>query len=221
MQTENKIQLVTFDLDGTMLDDEWAHAEANRRIGERLGVDHTQLGRLTGYSVRMRWQELCRKAGISVDIEELADEHFRITLELLQEAGTAEAPGLTETMSALKRGGYAIAVASSSDESFVRAVVELLQLTKYVDFFLTKNQVEELKPSPEIYLTACNLANVSASQAVGVEDSDPGCLALRRAGMYSIGFTNGGKNHQTMPDANTQIASMTDLLPLLELLQKR
>ena len=41
-----KIQLVTFDLDGTMLDDEWAHAEANRRLGVKLGVDHTRLGRL-------------------------------------------------------------------------------------------------------------------------------------------------------------------------------
>ena len=105
MQTKNAIQLVTFDLDGTMLDDEWAHAEANRRIGERLGVDHTRLGKLTGYSVRLRWQELCRQAGLSVDIEELADEHFQITLDLLREAGTAEAPGLTETLSMLKADG--------------------------------------------------------------------------------------------------------------------
>ncbi|SFP88448.1 haloacid dehalogenase superfamily, subfamily IA, variant 3 with third motif having DD or ED [Oscillibacter sp. PC13] len=220
MQTKNVIQLVTFDLDGTMLDDEWAHAEANRRIGERLGVDHTRLGKLTGYSVRLRWQELCRQAELSVDIEELADEHFQITLDLLREAGTAEAPGLTETLSMLKADGYLLAVAFSSDEPFVRAVVELLRLTSYVDFFLTKNQVEKLKPSPEIYLTACRLANVSVSQAVGIEDSDPGCLALRRAGMYSIGFTNGGKNRQQLADADARISSMRDLLPLLEKLQR-
>ena len=67
-----KIQLVTFDLDGTMLDDEWAHAEANRRLGVKLGVDHTRLGRLTGYSVRKRWEELCRLAGVEADIEEIA-----------------------------------------------------------------------------------------------------------------------------------------------------
>lgn len=33
-----KIQLVTFDLDGTMLDDEWAHAlRQTRRLGVKRG----------------------------------------------------------------------------------------------------------------------------------------------------------------------------------------
>lgn len=87
-----KIQLVTFDLDGTMLDDEWAHAEANRRLGVKLGVDHTRLGRLTGYSVRKRWEELCRLAGVEADIEEIAREHFDITLEIVKAEGIPEAP---------------------------------------------------------------------------------------------------------------------------------
>ncbi len=218
MQTNHQIQLVTFDLDGTMLDDEWAHAEANRRIGVRLGVDHTRLGKLTGYSVRLRWQELCRAAGLTADIEALAAEHFAITLQLLREAGTPAAPGLEETLRALKADGYTLAVASSSDETFVRAVVDYLQLTAFIDFFLTKDQVTELKPSPEIYQTACRLAGVSPDRAAGIEDSDPGCLALRRAGMHSIGFTNGGQNQQALPDADVRIGAMPDLLPLLKTL---
>ena len=56
MQTTHRFDLITFDLDGTMLDDEWAHGDANRLMGQRLGIDHTQLGPMTGYSVRMRWQ---------------------------------------------------------------------------------------------------------------------------------------------------------------------
>ena len=32
-----KIQLVTFDLDGTMLDDEMGACRANRRLGVKLG----------------------------------------------------------------------------------------------------------------------------------------------------------------------------------------
>ena len=32
MQMTRRFDLITFDLDVTMLDDEWAHGEANRRM---------------------------------------------------------------------------------------------------------------------------------------------------------------------------------------------
>ena len=52
-----------------------------------------------------------------------------------------------------------------------------------------------------------------------MEDSEPGCLALRRAGIYSIGFLNEGANHQNLEAADTKIQRMQDLLPLLEQMQ--
>ena len=215
MQMTRRFDLITFDLDGTMLDDEWAHGEANRRMGQRLGIDHTQLGPMTGYSVRMRWQELCRCTGRDLDVEQLAEEHFRLTLEVIKEAGIPEAPGLTATLRALKEDGYSIAVVSSSDEWFVREGTDLLGLTSYLDFFVTQNQVLRLKPDPESYLTAQRLAGVPAHRALGIEDSTPGCQALRRAGMYSVGFLNGGKNTQALEDTDATIDQMEELLSLL------
>ena len=215
MQTTRRFDLITFDLDGTMLDDEWAHGEANRRMGQRLNIDHTQLGPMTGYSVRMRWQELCRCTGRDLDLEQLAEEHFRLTLEILKQAHIREAPGLTPTLRTLKAEGYPIAVVSSSDEWFVWEVTDLLGVTSYLDFFITPSQVHRLKPDPECYLTAQNLAGVPAHRALGVEDSTPGCQALHRAGMYSVGFLNGGKNTQILEDADATIAQMEELLSLL------
>ena len=168
MQMTRRFDLITFDLDGTMLDDEWAHREANRRMGQCLGIDHTQLGPMTGYSVRMRWQELCRCTGRDLDVEQLAEEHFRLALEVIKEAGIPEAPGLTATLRTLKEDGYSIAVVSSSDEWFVREVTDLLGLTSYLDFFVTQNQVQRLKPDPESYLTAQRLAGVPAHRALGI-----------------------------------------------------
>ena len=215
MQTTRRFDLITFDLDGTMLDDEWAHGEANRLMGQHLGIDHTQLGPMTGYSVRMRWQELCRCTGRDLDLEQLAEEHFRLTLEILKKSDVREAPGLTPTLRALKAEGCPIAVVSSSDEWFVREVTDLLGLTPYLDFFVTQNQVQRLKPDPECYLTAQRLAGVPGHRALGVEDSTPGCQALRRAGMYSVGFLNGGKNTQVLEDTDATIGEMTELLSLL------
>ena len=121
MEGNRRFHLVTFDLDGTMLNDEWAHAEANRRIGAKLGIDCTALGDMTGYSVRTRWQALCRQADVTADVEEIARDHFRITLEIIRQARIPESAGLTRTLRALRAAGYTLAVVSSSDEDFVRA----------------------------------------------------------------------------------------------------
>ena len=94
MEGNRRFHLVTFDLDGTMLNDEWAHAEANWRIGAKLGIDCTALGDMTGYSVRTRWQALCRQADVTADVEEIARDHFRITLEIIRQARIPESAGL-------------------------------------------------------------------------------------------------------------------------------
>ena len=96
-----------------------------------------------------------------------------------------------------------------------KEVTDLLGLTSYPDFFVTQNQVQRLKPDPESYLTAQRLAGVPAHRALGIEDSTPGCQALRRAGMYSVGFLNGGKNTQALEDTDATIDQMEELLSLL------
>ena len=99
---------------------------------------------MTGYSVRMRWQELCKCTGRDLDVDQLAEEHFRLTLEIIKESRVPEAPGLTSTLQALKADSCSIAVVSSSDEWFVRDVTDYLHVTPYLDFFVTKDQVSSL-----------------------------------------------------------------------------
>lgn len=221
MKENRRFRLVTFDLDGTMLDDEWAHAEANRQIGAKLGIDYTALGDMTGYSVRTRWQALCRQADVAADVEEIARTHFRITLEIIRQARIPESTGLTETFHALRAAGYTLAVVSSSDEDFVRAVTDYLGVADLLDCFVTQNQVAVLKPAPDIYRKVQALTGIPAEAALGVEDSAPGCQALRSAGMYAVGFTDGGRNRQDLSHADTRIAGMGELLPLIHRLQNQ
>lgn len=219
MEKARRLQLVTFDLDGTMLDDEWAHAKANGRIAAQLGIDPALLGDMTGYSVRTRWESICRQAGVSADVETIARTHFRITLEIIRQARVAESPGLTQTLRALRKAGYTLAVVSSSDEDFVRAVTEYLGVAELLDCFVTQNQVAVLKPAPDIYRKVQALTGIPAEAALGVEDSAPGCQALRAAGMYAVGFTDGGRNLQDLSCADMRIACMQELLPLIQRLQ--
>lgn len=217
MNDNKQIKLVAFDMDGTMLDNEWAHARANEQIARELGVELPQNVRPCGYSVREYWQSICQNEGIQADVEQLAQQHFQKTMDVIKEAKVPEMPGLGRVLRSLKESGRQVAITSSSDESFVREVADYLGVTPYIDFFVTKDQVTRLKPAPDIYLEALRLAGVKAEQALGVEDSVPGCRALREAGLHSVGFLNEGSNFQgDRLESDYRIERMDELYTLVE-----
>lgn len=214
------IKMITFDLDGTIIDDEWAHEQAKTEIAASLGVyGDLELSYYTGRSNRLFWDSVCKRATKSADIEQLVTQQFQRVLALLRQAKQPEAPGLTKTLQYLKQEGIIVAVTSGSDSSFVEGLLEYLHITKYIDVKVTKDHVRFVKPDPDIYLAAQRMAGIDARYALGVEDSLPGCQALRKAGMVSAGFTNQGKNPQCLETADFRVAEMTELIPLLQQLR--
>lgn len=90
-----KIQLVTFDLDGTMLDDEWAHARGKPPPGCQAGGGSYPLGAADRLFRAETLGGIVPPGRCGGRIEEIAREHFDITLEIVKAEGIPEAPGLT------------------------------------------------------------------------------------------------------------------------------
>lgn len=221
MLDAKKIKMVTFDLDGTIIDDEWAHEQAKTEIAGSFGAEgDLELSRFTGRSNRLFWENVCRSCGANEDIEALVDRQFKRVMELILETGQPESPGLTETMKYLKENGYTIALTSGSDVGFVDSIIDYLNIREYVDVKVTKDHVKKVKPDPDVYLTAQRMAGFRDCECVGVEDSLSGCTALRAAGMVSVGYTNLGKNPQDLSLADHRIQVMTDIIPLLEAMNR-
>lgn len=219
------LKLVTFDLDGTIIDDEWAHEQAKTEIAKDLGATgDLALSHFTGRSNRLFWENVYEafKLPGEPDIENLVARQFRRVFELLQEAKQPESNGLTETLRYLKANGYTTAICSGSDLSFVDDILGFLNLCDYFDFKVTKDYVKNVKPAPDIYLAAQKLSGIGAEFAVGIEDSYSGCLSLRSAGMLSIGYTNQKKNtSQDLSIADYSIDEMTGMIPVLEQLKEK
>lgn len=211
------IQLVTFDMDGTLIDDEWAHEQAKAEIAHSIGADgDLELPAFTGRSNRKFWQHVLDKFGLSGDVEELTERQFRRVLELCVEKRQPASYGLTEAVRHLKARGIKVAVTSGSDEHFVNEILALLELEPYFDIKVSKEQVREVKPSPDIYLKALEFAGVTAEHAIGVEDSNSGCTALHAVGMRCVGYTNRGANPQSLAEADVKIETMLELIEMVE-----
>ena len=118
--------------------------------------------------------------------EPLGLELLELVERRLLEEATAF-PGAEELVQELK-DRVPVAVASNTPQRLVRGALACAGLAQYFDVVVTADQVVEPKPSPDVYLRACELLAAAPSRSIGLEDSPTGVAAARAAGMFVIGI---------------------------------
>ncbi|QJT80546.1 HAD family phosphatase [Kosakonia sp. MUSA4] len=84
-------------------------------------------------------------------------------------------------------------VASSSAPEKLSLSLNITRLEEiFAPHIYSTELVENGKPAPDIFLYAAEKHNVRPEQCCVIEDSVPGVIAARAAGMQVIGFTGGG-----------------------------
>jgi len=210
------VKLVVFDLDGVILDSEWAHEAAKLRICARLGIPGpNDLAAYTGRSNRVFWRDVLAGAGREGDVDQLVREQFSLVIEELHRKGEPESPGLTCLLRQLREHGVQAAVSSGSEKYFICQVLDYLGIREFFSCIITGNDIVELKPAPDIYLAALRLSGIPAENAVAVEDSKAGCQAAQAAGLRCAGYTNQGKNPQDLSRADYHIGRLDELGEIL------
>ncbi len=81
-----------------------------------------------------------------------------------------------------------IAVASNTPGRLVRGALACAGMAQHFEIVVTGDQVAEAKPSPDVYLRACELLGAEPSRSIALEDSPTGVAAARAAGMFVIGI---------------------------------
>ena len=96
-------------------------------------------------------------------------------------------PGAEELVLELK-SRVPIAVASNTPSRLVRGALACAGMLQHFEVVVTGDQVAEPKPSPDVYLRACELLGAAPTRSVALEDSPTGVAAARAAGMFVIGI---------------------------------
>ena len=97
-------------------------------------------------------------------------------------------PGIPRVVNEALEGGWQLAVASTSAEESVRAVLEYVVGKECASHFvvLAGDVVPRKKPAPDIYLLALERLKVSPDRALIIEDSRNGLLAAVAAGVRCV-----------------------------------
>ncbi|MBO1198631.1 HAD family hydrolase [Staphylococcus simiae] len=99
-------------------------------------------------------------------------------------------PTIKALMEFLKQRHIPMAIATSSNRKDIMPTFKALGLDNYIEVVVGSEDVENVKPDPELYLTAVQRLNYSPSHCLAIEDSVNGATAAIRAGLDVIVNTN-------------------------------
>lgn len=178
---------IIFDLDGVLVDSEPVHFLAYKQSFEKYGIDLSKENYLRfGVSRGDRFlvEKISQKYKKKIDLEEirkLKKEYFgkKIGTNLrLRE-------GILETISLLSNK-CKLAIASSSRRETIERVLRQFEMRKYFKAIVGGDEVESVKPEPDIYLRVLDLLSFSSEQCIAVEDSQTGLRAAKGAGLRCV-----------------------------------
>ena len=79
--------------------------------------------------------------------------------------------GVTETLDTLKKGGVKIVIASNNVHPVLERQLANLGIRQYIDDIVAVEDVENVKPAPDIALEVLRRCNIKADEAIVVGDS--------------------------------------------------
>ena len=104
----------------------------------------------------------------------------------IQKYGISTKPGLWNLLDLLERYSIPKAVGTSTREEVALKRLGTAKLTNRFDQMAFGDEVENGKPSPDLFLKAANRLNKSPTNCLVLEDSEPGIQAANAAGMIPV-----------------------------------
>lgn len=217
-----------FDCDGVLGDTELeGHLPAFNQTFAEFGApiewtpeQYVDLVKVGGGKERMRsavTPEVERALGITDDqVDDQVKQWHQRKSAIYQErvaAGDIPArPGIRRLVQEAHDAGWTLAVASTSAEASVRAVLEHAVGAELASHFtvFAGDVVPAKKPDPAIYELALRETGTSADDAVVVEDSGIGLQAARGAGIRTLVTVSGTSRDDDFTGAALVVESLGD-----------
>ena len=217
-----------FDCDGVLADTErFGHLPAFNQTFREFGIpvewsdaDYARKVLIGGGKERMAsvlTADLVSLASLPTDAAGqaalVAQWHRRKTeiyTDLVASGALPARPGIPRIVNEALSAGYTLAVASTSAEASVRAVLtHVVGATTAQKFrIFAGDSVAAKKPAPDIYLLALDELGVTADDAVVIEDSANGLRAALAAGISTVVTVSGYTRDEDFAGASLVVTSL-------------
>ena len=225
------VSALIFDCDGVLGDTERfghlpAFNETFREFGLPVQWSAEEYGRLLaigGGKERMATlltPEFVSANGLPADAEGqaevLARWHARKTAiytDMVAAGRIPPRPGITRLITAAQDAGWTLAVASTSAEASVRAILDVAagpDRAANFDLVLAGDVVAHKKPAPDIYLLALERLAMAAGECLVIEDSRNGLVSAVDAGLTCVVTVSDYTADEAFEEAVLVVTSLGD-----------
>jgi len=186
-----RIEAVHFDLDGSLVDSAraWLESEVEllREYGVELPVEEIRkitrddlVGRGQWFAARFYKEEF----DLSASIEDIRKRRIGLVKKLYGDMKLIE--GAEGFLRAVAGSSLKVTLATSAPLELTEIFIRKHGFEECFDDVVSDDQVEESKPSPDIFLKAAECVGVRPEKSLVVEDSKNGLLASKKAGSLCL-----------------------------------
>lgn len=182
-----KIKAILFDMDGVLIDAKDWHYEALNRALSLFGMEISKEEHILTYDglpTKKKLEMLALERGLPYGLHSFINElKQEFTFQLGYERCR---PNFIHqyALAGLKNKGYRLAACSNSIRKTMELFFERAQLAEYFDFYLSNEDVNLPKPSPEIYLEAIRKLGLLPNECLVLEDNENGIKAAMDSGAH-------------------------------------
>jgi phosphoglycolate phosphatase len=186
-----QIQLLIFDLDGTLVDSQLDLALSVNAVRREMGLEPLPIARVASY-VGQGVTVLIRRALGENAPPETVEEAVALFLAYYRQHmldNTVPYPGVRESLEEL--GTKKLAVLTNKPVDFSKALLAGLQMADKFIYIYGGNSFAQKKPGPVGVFRLMKDAKVAREATLLIGDSDTDVLTGRNAGVWTCGVTYG------------------------------
>ena len=187
------IRAVLFDVDGTLVDSNDAHARAWVDAFTEAGIEASfeSIRRAIGMGGDKLMPQV---SGISEDSRE-GERISKRRREIFKSRYLPEVRPFRDAdrlVTAIKAMGRTLVTASSAKDDEMKALLSIAGVERMFDASTSSDDAEESKPDPDIVRAALQRAGADGQEALMIGDTPYDVIAASRAGVRTIAFRCGG-----------------------------
>ena len=185
----NKIKLIIFDLDGTLVD---AYQAVAASINHALstfgfpGIDDETIKRCVGWGDKHLVSKFVPPEKLD-KVLSVYRSHHRSALK----SGTKFLPGAKQLLGQLKEEGYKLAIASNRPSRFTHIILKHLDVSSYFTTVVCADQVAAPKPAPDCLEKILKTCRLSPEETLYVGDMTIDVETGKKCGVRTVGVITG------------------------------
>lgn len=186
-----KPDLFLFDMDGTLLNTEFIHAQSIESLIKGRMEAKVIMERFKGMSDKAVFAILSQELKLTLGADEVIDKKNQELIKIIDTLSQAEIETVLPKdmkffFETLKSKGKKLGLVTASESIIAHHLLQKLELHQRFDLIVTYQTTYQSKPNPSPYLFALRHFQKPATECVIMEDSITGLEAAKLAGAKTI-----------------------------------